>query len=96
MREAVPFFVIISLLAATIISIFGDGGMPTQTRMRATLQDEQERSQELEAYVNKLKNNVHRLQNDPRELERAARERLGMARPDEAVFFFDQVPKDGK
>lgn len=40
----------------------------------------------------RLENNIKALRDDPKTVERMAREKLGYARPGETVIFFDQKP----
>ena len=40
--------------------------------------------------IEDLKSQVYNLQNDPRALEKAARNELGMARPNERIFIFEK------
>src|ERR1700722_12000146 len=51
-------------------------------KLKTQLQDEQQKSQQLQ-------NEISALQNDPKTVERLAREKLGYARPDETVIYFE-------
>ncbi len=85
----IVFLLIVGIsLLAVLGSFVGDGGLTIlyqQTRVKADLQArifaEQTRRQRLVARVDNLKN-------DPFELERVAREELGLVREREIVFDF--------
>ncbi len=51
-------------------------------RLNAQLQVEQEKSKQLQAQIDALRN-------DPKTIERLTREKLGYAKPDETVIHFD-------
>jgi cell division protein FtsL len=51
-------------------------------KLKAQLQVEEQKSQQLQSEISAL-------QNDPKTVERLAREKLGYARPDEAVIYFE-------
>jgi cell division protein FtsB len=56
--------------------------------MRRDVQINQEAVQRLEARVNRNQARIEALRNDPRAIEREAREQLGLAKPDEQVVTF--------
>jgi len=51
-------------------------------KLELQLQVEQQKSQQLQ-------NEISAFQNDPKTVERLAREKLGYARPDETVIYFE-------
>ena len=96
MKEAFPFLLVLAALVVTLFSLFGEDGFAKQHSMERTLERERERNLALQEYVDDLDDKVHRLEHDDRELEKTARNKLGMARPDELIFFFDKRPQQGK
>lgn len=85
-RKAATLASILALIALVVGSLFGDGGM-------LHLLEQRERSKALRTEVEKLRQENSRLaaeilalRQDPRAVERLAREELGMARPGELVF----------
>lgn len=60
-------------------------------RLRQELQLKQEEVQRLQRERQANQQRIQQLQNDPRTVEREARERLGFARPDEQVVTFKEV-----
>ncbi len=88
MRLLTP--VIIFFLAAITVAftLFGDGSYGDLARLRDTLAGQRRKNETLDEQVAGLKRDVTTLQTDDRALEKAARNELGMARPDELVFFF--------
>lgn len=55
-------------------------------KLQAQLQAEEQKSKELQSEIDAL-------QNDPKTVERLAREKLGYARPDETVIYFEPTNK---
>ena len=84
--------VVVGLVVLAVLLLIGMCYLPLiqqNTRMRAQilkleqrLQTEQEKSQQLQSQIDALLN-------DPKTVERLARERLGYAKPDETVIRFE-------
>jgi len=55
------------------------------------MKSQQERNSALQGKVDSLRREVLSLQHDKRALERAARNELGLARPDEKIFIFKKA-----
>jgi cell division protein FtsB len=85
---------VVGLIVLAVLLLIGMCYLPViqeNARMRAQilkldqqLQAEQQKSQQLQAQINALRN-------DPKTVERLAREKLGYARPDEVVVRFDET-----
>lgn len=90
MKQAFPFIAVLLGLIVTVASLFGKDGFEKQHSMEKVLENERGRNSELKQYVDSLKEKVYTLQHDDRELEKTARNKLGMARPGEVVIFFDK------
>jgi cell division protein FtsB len=86
--------VVVGLVVLAVFLLIGMCYLPLiqeNTRMRAEvlkleqrLKTEQERSEQLQAQIGALRN-------DPKTVERLAREKLGYARPDETVIRFEST-----
>jgi len=84
--------VVVGLVVLAVLLLIGMCYLPLiqeNTRMRTQilkldqqLQTEQEKSQRLQSQIDALRN-------DPKTVERLAREKLGYARPDETVIRFE-------
>jgi len=84
--------VVVALVVLAVLLLIGECYLPViqeNARMRsqilklqAQLKVEQQKSQELQSQIDAL-------QNDPRTVERLAREKLGYARPNETVIYFE-------
>lgn len=84
--------VVVALVVIAILLLIGECYLPViqeNARMRhqiwkleAQLKVEQQKSQDLQS-------EIEALQNDPRTVERLTREKLGYARPDETVIYFE-------
>jgi cell division protein FtsB len=61
-------------------------------RMRKEILRLDSQIQKEEANGKQLKNSIDALRNDPKAVERLARERLGYAKPGETVIRFDEPP----
>lgn len=73
------------LLILIVTALFGKKGVMDLRRSRRTLAAYTERIRELEAQRDRLEAEIRRLENDPRAVEKAAREKLGLAAPGEKV-----------
>ncbi|HMP74260.1 MAG TPA: septum formation initiator family protein [Kiritimatiellia bacterium] len=65
----------------------------TSLSQRRAMLEEQIRAEE--EHLENLRNKQERLRNDPRYVERIAREELGYAKPGEIVFKFEDDPPAG-
>lgn len=84
--------VVVALVVLAVLLLIGECYLPViqeNARMRrqigkleAQLRVEQQKSQELQS-------EIEALQNDPKTVERLTREKLGYARPDETVIYFE-------
>ncbi len=77
--------VVCLLLIMIVTALFGKKGVMDLRRARKTLAAREERIKELEAERDRLEAEIRRLQSDPRAVEKAAREKLGLAAPGEKV-----------
>jgi cell division protein FtsB len=73
------------LLIMIVTALFGKKGVVDLRRARRTLQTRAETIRALEAERDRLEAEIRRLENDPRAVEKAAREKLGLAAPGEKV-----------
>jgi cell division protein FtsB len=86
---------VVGLIVLAVLLLIGMCYLPQiqeNTRMRAQIikleqqiQDEQKKSEQLQAQIDALRN-------DPKTVERLAREKLGYAKPDETVVLFTNNP----
>ncbi|MCB9029771.1 MAG: septum formation initiator family protein [Deltaproteobacteria bacterium] len=89
MKGVLPFALILTALILTIFSIVRDGGYDQLQTLKANHLRQQAKNQEKQDYVNSLRRDIYELKYDQRALEKKAREDVGMARPNEQVYFFD-------
>jgi cell division protein FtsB len=73
------------LLIMIVTAVFGKKGVMDLRRSRRTLAARTERIRELEAERDRIAAEIERLRKDPRAVEKAAREKLGLAAPGEKV-----------
>jgi cell division protein FtsB len=80
------------LLIMIVTALFGKKGVMDLRRARRTLATRAERIRALEADKAKLEADINRLENDPRAVEKAAREKLGLVEPGEKVVVVPAPP----
>jgi len=90
MKYYVTLVLVICACAAAVFALFGDDGFSRMRALRKSVEAQREKNLQLQAQVSALKSKVHGLRNDDRALEKAARNQLGMARPDERIFIFEK------
>ena len=83
------------LLILIVTALFGKKGVMDLRRARRILAAHTERIHELEADRDRLEAEIRRLESDPRAVEKAAREKLGLAAPGEKVVV-DPAPPTKK
>lgn len=88
MRQIVPIVLVLAAVSAGAFALLGDDSIATMRELSRSVAEQRERNRELRARVQELRNTVRGLQQSPRVLEKAARNELGLARPNEQVFVF--------
>jgi len=73
------------LLIMIVTALFGKKGVMDLRRSRRTLASLEDRIRELEVERGRLEAEIRRLEEDPRAVEKAAREKLGLAAPGEKI-----------
>ncbi len=73
------------LLILIVTALFGKKGVMELRQARRTLAARSEQIRALEAERDRLEAEIRRLETDPRAVEKAAREKLGLAAPGEKV-----------
>lgn len=87
--------VVCFLTILVVTALFGKKGVVELRRAHRTLAGRTERIRALEAERARLEAEIRRLENDPRAVEKAAREKLGLAAPGEKVVI-DPGPSAAK
>jgi len=94
-----PYLVLLGALFIGALSLFGDNNFSKLRKLETSLEQQKKSNTKWREEVTDLRHEVHGLQTDARAIEKAARNELGMARPNEKVFIFES-PKgsrnDGK
>ncbi|MER2560370.1 MAG: septum formation initiator family protein [Myxococcaceae bacterium] len=83
--------VFIALLLAAA-SAMAEGGFRRYVRLSQDVKSLKERNQRLSDDNARMRREVEALRDDPRALERAAREELGLVKPGEIVFSLEGAP----
>jgi cell division protein FtsB len=82
--------IIIGLATITVLcSLFGEDSFQRLSGLRAATERQESSNQELRARVEELKSSVSSLRSGGRALEKAARNELGLVRPNEQIFIFE-------
>ncbi len=84
-------FVLFWFIALSLVfnSLFGDMGLIQVLRQRTLLARLRVEVQDLRAANERLTGDIDDLKRDPYRIERIAREELGLTRPGEILFLFD-------
>jgi cell division protein FtsB len=77
---------VIALIALGVGSVFGDRGILNMLGERQKIETLRAELEALRAENARLSGEIADLRQNPRAIERLAREELGLARPDETVF----------
>ena len=86
----------IAVIALTVGSVFGDRGILNLLGKRRQVEALREELEGLRAENGRLAAEITALRTSPRAIERLAREELGLARPDETVFFIREEDPRGR
>lgn len=90
MRGVFTFVALLCAVVAIGLSITSEAGYPKLVLLKNTLRLQKARNEQALTENGNLRAKVTGLRNDPRVLEKAARDELGMARPGEQVYFFEK------
>ncbi len=90
MKRYVPLVLLMFAVVAVVLSLWGEDSYGRLLGLRQSLAAQKETNAELGEKVGQLKSRVMGLRGDDRELEKTARNELGMARPNELIFFFEK------
>lgn len=89
--KALTFLIIFLLAVVTAgLSLFGGGSYPKLVSLETNLEAQKRRNAELQDHVQSLQEKVYAVRHDARGLEKAARNELGLARPNELIVIFDK------
>jgi cell division protein FtsB len=86
----------IALIALAVGSVFGDRGILNLLAKRREVDTLRAELDDLRAENARLATEIAELRTSPRAIERLAREELGLARPDETVFFVREQGARGR
>ena len=84
--------VVVGLVVLAVLLLIGMCYLPLiqqNTRMRAQILKLEQRLEAETNKLNQIQSQIDALRNDPRTVERLAREKLGYAKPDETVIRFE-------
>lgn len=89
LRAYAPLAVLLFAFIAVGLSCFGADGLARLHSLRQAVATQETSNKDLQKHVESLRKTVYALREDDRELEKAARNELGLARPNEEVFIFE-------
>jgi len=88
------WIVIVGGLVLLLFFVFSRYGILTRWRAEKHYRELQQRYEELQREADSLSRRLERLKREPVEVERLARERYGMARPEETVYIVPEQPAE--
>lgn len=94
LRRNMNWFLVAALGMLLIQDIFGTHGVLAMHRSLQEAAAAQKEIDQLNDENRKLQNHVEQLKTDPAEIERIAREQMGLARPGEYIFKVPSKPAD--
>ena len=92
LRRNVTWFLVAGLTLLVLQDIFGTHGVVAMRRSQEQAADIQKEIDHLNEENQKLQEHVRALKSDPAEIERVAREEMGLARPGEYIFKIQPKP----
>ncbi len=93
MKQYAPLIVVIVAIVTAVLTILGDESYSKLIELRGAIARQREKNDVLRSRVEDLRSRVDGIQLNDRMLEKAARNELGMARPDEMIFLFEDSRK---
>lgn len=91
LKSFAPVVLLFCALVTALFSLYGDDSYSKMQALRRSLAAQRQTNRELRSSVEALRQQVHGIKNDPRALEKAARNELGLAHPSEVVFIFENL-----
>lgn len=89
-RAYAPLAILLIAFLVVGLSCFGSEGLVRLRALQASVQSQRQSNEELQKRVETLRKTVYALREDERELEKAARNELGLARPNEEILIFER------
>lgn len=96
LRRNLTWFLVAGLTLLVLHDIFGTHGVLAMRRSQNEATDIQRETNQLNEENQKLQDRVKALRSDPAEIERVAREDMGLARPGEYIFRIQPRSGDSK
>lgn len=85
-----PFAMLVCAIVAVPLRILAEEGLPRYRALQAEQVDLDAQNERMRREVRDLQREVDALRTDPAAIERIARDELGMVRPGEVIFQFDE------
>lgn len=96
MKPLMFLALLVIAVVTTVLSLVGGGSFPRVASLETSLEAQRKKNLELQAEVQSLQEKVYAVRHEARGLEKAARNELGLARPDELVILFDKKSEAAK
>lgn len=96
MHRIVPWVLLLLAFLTFALTWFGEGGYGKLSAMRESLRLQSDKNFTAQRQLKELRREILGLRSEDRALEKAARNELGMARPSEKIFIFDDRPADDR
>jgi cell division protein FtsB len=92
-ERSLPLTILLVALVSVPVLVLKPEGLPRMRALEKELTDVQTENSDLRRDVIRLRADVDGLRDDPRAVERIARDQLGLLRKSEIVFHFGKVGK---
>lgn len=92
MRQVAPIIFLFIALISSFFVFLGDDSLEILRSVEKSLNAQKVKNERLDSQVKNLRSQVRNLSESDRALEKAARNELGLARPNELIFFFNDEP----
>lgn len=89
-KEYVPISVMALAFVTVVFSLFGEDSISRLSNLKTAIDNQQKENTDLHDRVTLLREQVVSLREDPRALEKAARNELGLSRPNEEIYIFEK------
>lgn len=94
--RATPYFLSLAAVVLLVLTVVGSRGLLHLHRIDGELEALEAKNRSIQSDIARSRAEISSVEHNPFTLEKRAREELGLAKPDEIIYFFPQTKKDGE